>query len=257
MKKTIGLIGRQGAGKDYSLAQLIAKLQGIKSVGIVRMAEPLKLLSAGVFEPFFDDLGLTDNLAFEKRYKEKLFHISKLHFEQVLAEHISSLLVKFESVTGYNPFKFNEHQLVALALDTFKSNLDTEGNYVVSPRLLQQMIGTNVFRKFVAEDFWSKIAQANIALMPNDLVVCPDVRFFDESQVFDHLIYIYRPQHEQLSNASHESEKLCETVHSTVIKAIEQGAGNGSAVFIEEYQINVIIFFNEGQNNLLDLISSI
>lgn len=97
--RKIGLIGRQGAGKDYFTAQLMKENP---NVALVRMADPIKAVSTTLFQSIFEQMGFKDNAAFEAKHKENAFSIPLLHFKTSLVFHIERLIGIYYTYKGFD-----------------------------------------------------------------------------------------------------------------------------------------------------------
>lgn len=243
---TVGLIGRQGAGKDYFTSQLQDLLKEHFNVILIRMADPIKQASAAIFDSRVAELGYPDYATFERAAKESLVDIPSEHFFLTLEEEIAKLMA-IGKQGGIHHIYADDVYLHAKSI--FKAFLlpkddESEPDVIqISPRLFQQILGTEVFRQFVRFDFWCIIAKELMKVQVENgnltVYICPDIRFENEAALFDNLIYIDRTDKDDLSPVDmetlHASEKLCETVRSHFLATIEKQRASGGFIDCGHY----------------------
>lgn len=261
--RTIGLIGRQGAGKDFLTTQICEALKGIRNVAVIRMADSMKSMSCDLFKSHIATLGFDNNAEFEKHHKEDFFLVDRAHFEQVLKNHIDKLIALYHKSsaalnTGEKP---NPTELLAATKQAFQGELlaDTE-QFNISPRLFQQRIGTDIFRCLVDKDFWCIIAQEllkeKLESDPNVLCICPDVRFSNEAKMFEKLIYIDRVERDDLKTINfldiHASEWFCEKLREDLLFQLRLCRNNGvpdldfyARVSTDEFNVSIYQNFEQ------------
>lgn len=334
--QNIAFIGRQRAGKDFSVAKLKSQMKQNEDMVLVRFAEPLKTLSNIVFGEFGKDEDIKDQF-FDISYQKMLGEIlveGKYPFQPVIYE-LEKLLVEFynqlfskEAITSFlnnetkvlkvnlleleqlEPLKnlyplethkllstyFNNEEPVSLKVffqqgnvvlgdDTrqalkvlmlyahyLATHVKSDGIYT-SPRIFQQVMGTDIFRTFVHPDFWALIGYRraeNKALQlsyTNDdidkvFIISPDVRFPNElppsyenksyKNLPSELNYIFRQSRENFLPMSfeeikllHPSEVFQELLRNYILSYVED---NFPTIFTE----NKLSFSFELKFNLKD-----
>lgn len=177
----IGIIGCAGAGKD-TVANIICKLN--PKFSVARFAEPLKFATGWAFGPRFDDRDVKE---------------VRIPVTEELAEGL--LIAAYDMCERMFPFSIEEldkaGELYA-EIERFYEGSE------ISPREYQQILGTEVVRKVRDTAFVDAVAHRE-----GDLVV-PDVRFSNEANVFDLLLYVYRPDSPRVAN--HASEQLARNI---------------------------------------------
>lgn len=134
--RKIGLIGRQGSGKDYFAEQFMKENP---NVALVRMADPIKVVSANLFLPICEQMNLQDNATFEAMHKENAFPIPLTYFEAILKIHIDYLIDLYFANKGCNEGQKLEtikQDLQNKALELFQDKMN-EIFVVLSPRHFQ------------------------------------------------------------------------------------------------------------------------
>lgn len=208
----LGYIGRPRAGKDYTAEQ------HTKNGYIVRYADPIKKMSAVIFDRFGNDHDIKEQVFFIERsdFLAKNHLIGQGIVGELLKEFYTAQLSEI-NINSFiqkkaNPqFTFNvafwEHAECGITIDLLKGEVDFSANklgavfssaleqafakhlteengikgYKISPRLYQQYIGTNVFREYVHYDFWVKIGLSRALKQDQGVdIVSPDIRFPNE-----------------------------------------------------------------------------
>jgi hypothetical protein len=177
----IGIIGCAGAGKD-TVANIICKLH--PKFSVARFAEPLKYAARRAFGDRFDDRDVKE---------------VRIPVTEDLADAL--LLAAYDMCN--RKLQFSDEELDKAG----ELYAEIERFYVgseISPREYQQILGTEVVRKVRDTAFVDAVA-----CCAGDIVV-PDVRFSNEANVFDLLLYVYRPDSPRVAN--HASEQLARNI---------------------------------------------
>ena len=177
----IGIIGCAGAGKD-TVANIICKLN--PKFSVARFAEPLKYAARRAFGERFDDRDVKE---------------VRIPVTEELADTL--LLAAYDMCN--RKLQFSDEELDKAG----ELYAEIERFYVgseISPREYQQILGTEVVRKVRDTAFVDAVA-----FRGGDTVV-PDVRFSNEANVFDLLLYVYRPDSPRVAN--HASEQLARNI---------------------------------------------
>jgi dephospho-CoA kinase len=176
----ISLSGKKSSGKSTVAKFLVSKGFEIRS-----FAGPLKEMVSEAF-------GLPMHLLTDAEAKEK--HALSIYIQPL---HI----IRMATIANAKFYKVSQSQL-DYALANVPSML------ITTPRQLLQVVGTEVFRNHVAEDYWLKAFKAS--LPANKDIVCDDARFKNEQDLIKELggytIGIERPGLYNLDN--HASEKI-------------------------------------------------
>lgn len=177
----IGIIGCAGAGKD-TVADIICKLN--PKFSVARFAEPLKYAARRAFGDRYDDRDVKE---------------VRIPVTEDLADAL--LLAAYDMCN--RKLQFSDEELDKAG----ELYAEIERFYVgseISPREYQQILGTEVVRKVRDTAFVDAVACRG-----GDTVV-PDVRFSNEANVFDLLLYVYRPDSPRVAN--HVSEQLARNI---------------------------------------------
>lgn len=234
--QVLGLIGRQGAGKDYFTSHL--RQMPKTKVHVVRMAESIKAVSEAIFKEYSQ--GYHDYAHFEKYQKENVFLLNYEQFRLTCLQEFSKLLnIFYEHNTNDQSKVLSSYDLTQTMLSLASERvikLNNESYVALSPRLFQQWLGTDIFRNLVHNDFWTIIAKAKLDNLIEQCknaddgkihwIVCPDVRFKNEADIFERLAYIHRHQKDDLStvdfNQLHASEMLCERTRESLLPILKE-----------------------------------
>lgn len=159
----VGLVGLAGAGKDTVALMLMEKLRNGHNAqfSIERFASPLKQVSNLIFGDDFD----------ERDVKEVVVPVDP----DTVLYHTFHLLIEV--------LQFDDVQMDR-ASELYTATI---GQYdELSPRLYQQLLGTEIVRAIDPEAWVKRLARRKSNLL------CPDVRFANEASIMDKLILIQR-----------------------------------------------------------------
>lgn len=211
----VGLIGRQGAGKDSVAGYLNAHY----SLAHLKFAGPLKSATR--------EIGLDPDC----RESKEVPHDVSIQIEPNPRNYPISHLI-------FGTRLEEAFRLLHEALDPHRIDQMNQGYYcyTVTPRKLQQAIGTEVGRA-LEEDLWVRAA---LDYSP-ERVVFSDVRFINEAAACDILLYVDRPG--TVADTSHESEKLTESVHY-LARGHWSGTGYWPASEITEHDLFTVRSIN-------------
>ena len=188
----IGFTGLARSGKDTTVAIIQGLLQNKQRVEVKRFASPLKVLAYSAFGENFD----------EPDVKEKVVQVAVNKLASVKAQCISYI----HSYNGRSTAPISIQDFETLFEQVFKPYRKRGYGYSLSPRLLQQLIGTDVFRK-LADNFWVELLLATTK--ENVITLIPDVRFPNELAVCDVIIHVSR---KTASNLNHPSENMAKEI---------------------------------------------
>lgn len=222
---TIGFIGLAGAGKDTACNYMVDVFSGFGlPTNRTSFAMPLKTIAKRCFGEGYDD---RDN-------KEVLvpFGVEKVH------EAVDMCVVYYKEW-----LIANEVQSIDYLVDSFRkcaraliSAHAVDNKMMLSPRILQQIVGTDLFRKQAGENFWVEFVKSRL---PKDKVnFLSDVRFANEISVCDTLVILNRDGIEPV--AHHVSEKLASDLicSKAPVQALRKQYG---------YQGSIHVVSNNGQ----------
>lgn len=187
---TIGLVGRQGSGKD-EVAKILERRKGFQhlkfATDLKRIADQFEMLESG------------------REDKETPREIRIDWFKLDMTNH------PFKEVFGVHYTKARD--LLRRVLEPYRVGvLDRHtGKFEISPRRFQQLLGTEVGRT-INRDFW--VLRVTNQYEKNNVV--SDIRFHNEIDSVDMLVYVHRCSVAS-SGTHHSSEKLCEEFHSYLI----------------------------------------
>lgn len=176
----VAILGLAGAGKD-TVAKMIHDVTKEK-FAITRFAEPLKRASLSVFGTQHDD----------RDQKNKAVPVTpklSLDMEIAAAGTCQSLTENYIRINDMRNNYLNHFESLS----------------AVSPRLYQQLLGTEVIRAVCPDAFVDRVKRLN-----GNWVV-PDCRF--ENELLDVNIIVYRPDCEWLD---HESEDFTQWLYSWI-----------------------------------------
>lgn len=148
-----------------------------------------------------------------------------------------SFAYPLKEIIGRELFGFNDEQLYGP--EEVKEAVVPEWN--MSPRKVLQIVGTDMFRKYIREDFWVYLAKKRVIELqmknPNINIVISDCRFPNELDMIKDLdgtvIRVIRPDKEHVD--SHESENaLNDYIVDFEIEA-KSGDIKGLKFAIDEY----------------------
>lgn len=235
MYSSFGLMGLAGSGKDTTAKILREALlrENLGDFELRAFAAPLKDFTMDVF-------GLTPSAVYDHVLKEQEFKIgydrrrfvSRLMYEldAILAEYCESagldIVIVEDQIADKLGISRDENVLLQLSYkflevlkdDTckpswFRSKLrgvlgDTALSFKTTPRSILQKIGTEFFREYVSESFWTDIA-------PRSGVIMTDVRFANELEYIRRnggvIIKIVNENQRGIKNSGHASEQLVYT----------------------------------------------
>lgn len=195
----IGFTGLARSGKDTTVAIIQGLLQSKQRVEVKRFASPLKVLAYSAFGENFD----------EPDTKEKVVQVAVNKLASVKAHCISYI----HSYNGRSDTSISVQDFDTLFEQVFKPYRKRGYGYSLSPRLLQQLIGTDVFRK-LADNFWVELLLATTK--DNIITLIPDVRFPNELAVCDVVIHVSR---KTASYLNHPSEHMAKEIEKKGLDA--------------------------------------
>lgn len=235
MYNSFGLMGLAGSGKDTT-ANILRQALSDAELGCFEMrafAAPLKDFTMDVF-------GLTPSAVYDHVLKEQEFKVGydKRRFVRRLSGELYDILNEYCESSGKPYFEVENdiarklgvspHENVLLHLsekflevlvdDTCKPSWirsklrgvlgDTALTFKTTPRSILQKIGTEFFRGYVSESFWTDIA-------PRSGVIMTDVRFANELEYIRRnggvIIKIVNENQRDIKNSGHASEQLVYT----------------------------------------------
>lgn len=167
----IGIIGCAGAGKD-TVANIVCKLN--PKFAVARFAEPLKCAAHRAFGDRFDD----------RDVKEVRIPVT----EELAAGLLLEAYDMCERMLQFSDEELDKAGELYAEVECFYVGSE------ISPREYQQILGTEVVRKVRDTAFVDAVA-----CREGDIVV-PDVRFANEANGFDLLLYVYRPDAPHVAN---------------------------------------------------------
>ena len=229
MSMIIGLVGRQGSGKD-EVANILTRRAGamhIKFATLIKeVAREFGLLELGRVDK---ELYRTINIkwsVFEKEYP--LF--TKLYVDYPHAKRVLRGVLE--------PFR----------LESKGGGMSAD--YSISPRRFQQLLGTEVGRVY-SDTFWIDQALKGV----EGLVVVSDVRFANELDECDHIILIDRDSCKP-SLHYHSSEELTETLltYKNLFRPGDEATYRGVPIYLLENHSNSLSKLSKDTIDLLKLI---
>ena len=179
-----GITGIARSGKNAVADALKAHLPDLP---VVALADPIK-------EVFCETFGW-DERHRDGEFKEKQFNAMYLD-KEILATHTAQHYGVLKQVARKAVDLLSEHlnKIEGVNVTDFGEELAL---YNVSPRMLYQIWGSDVWREIDPEGFWIK-------LLPKDCIVS-DVRFDDEAKAMDKVILVVRPHNKAVAR-KHYSE---------------------------------------------------
>lgn len=180
--KSVGVLGFAGAGKD-TVAEMIRDqmLDQGKIVILERFAAPLKEAALKVFGPDFD----------KREVKDVQIPVDD-YLRWKMVDCLQDCWLKYcQDVYWVDVFQTAGYQMI-------------KDSQQISPRQFQQWMGTEVFRS-IRPDVWVRRLK-----FPKADQVVTDVRFENEIDVVDKLIYVYNPRVNP--NLDHKSELLANEI---------------------------------------------
>lgn len=235
MHSSFGLMGLAGSGKDTTAKILREALlrENLGDFELRAFAAPLKDFTMDVF-------GLTPSAVYDHVLKEQEFKVGydKRRFINRAAFELDAILAEYCESTGLDLITVEDRiaeklgvpgnedillhlsnkLLEVLADDTCKPSWirsklrgvlgDTALTFKTTPRSILQKIGTEFFRGYVSESFWTDIA-------PRSGVIMTDVRFANELEYIRGnggvIIKIVNENQRDIKNSGHASEQLVYT----------------------------------------------
>lgn len=188
----IGFTGLARSGKDTTVSIIQGLLQSKQRVEVKRFASPLKVLAYSAFGENFD----------EPDIKEKVVQVPINKLASVKAQCVSYI----HSYNGRSTTPISLQDFETLFEQVLKPYRKRGYGYSLSPRLLQQLIGTDVFRK-LADNFWVELLLSTAK--ENVVTLIPDVRFPNELAICDVVIHVSR---KIASNLNHPSENMAKEI---------------------------------------------
>ena len=205
MAYIVGFTGYAGAGKD-TLAVFIGDV-------LDAIAVPVKMVSfANPIREIAKTLGFSP---YERESKEIVKPVAFFDFEyslmEAIEEHLSGLVLEDDLA-----------QLFAFTLEELKEQGCLVGETLtISPRRLCQIIGTEGGRR-VSERFWEDVLLNDVGDFEG-VVLVTDVRFPNEADVCDHVVYVERK--DCVPVAAHESERHIESIGRSAGAAVSNSGG--------------------------------
>jgi hypothetical protein len=194
----IGIIGDAGAGKD-TVADIIT---GILDYRKTSFASKIYEFAAGL-------TGLTIQQLQDRNTKEVVrpFELQYTKTEYVVTSFVNSLLLAYIQTTGVDvhrtdltPFEF--FCKVFKAYITIADKDTDTFSMTLSPRIILQLIGTELMRQTYADDIWIKLTNL-------DGAVVPDVRFVNEAHEIlknNGVLVVVKRNIQSIAESSHSSE---------------------------------------------------
>lgn len=182
----IGILGVAGAGKD-TFAELFLKHR--PEFQLMRFAQPLKKAAEHVFGVDFDDRAVKEvpvevtRELYDRMVEGAMLCCSDLGFTE--QEENEASLYFFEVFQHMDPFVQDEDEMAH-----------------ISPRLYQQLLGTEVIRKARDSAFVDRVRNQR-----GDGVIA-DCRFGNELPAADALVLVVRPSVFPDTRPEHKSEHL-------------------------------------------------
>lgn len=237
MSKTFALVGEKGAGKDslaLNMQALTKTLDG--SIINLKFAEPIHTISAAVF----------GDVPYNERDLKKIISV----------QPNSALDI---ALRAYIPNTRTIHQVLNRAVEVFSEHpeIDNLGNesFELSWRLFAQLIGTEIIREAVDQDFFIKaLKDTRESLLLSTFgkmgFVITDARFPNEFKVADGIIGIVRSGAERklVDPNIHKSERWGQRI---TVAATDYRNGDHSA-----YQFLNELFLEECGVPLLGIMES-
>ncbi|QDH83881.1 hypothetical protein Axy09_028 [Achromobacter phage vB_AxyP_19-32_Axy09] len=187
MRKIICIAGLARAGKDTFASELVYALRGLDAdVQLIRFADPLKAASARLWGNVPDDT------------KEDKRMIMYEELIEVAKQTADMLHVPQHSDFWYTLGRTFEQDYVP-----------SVHGYLISPRRLEQLLGTQIMRRFYPGCFVDRVVRVS---GDAEFTVVPDCRFENEQLIADHLAFVYRESVNGAEVPEHGSEALNRTI---------------------------------------------
>ena len=214
MAYIVGFTGYAGAGKDTLATFVRDALDAVAvPVKMVSFANPIREIANGLgFSPYV------------RETKETVSEVMFPDFESALMEEIENQLSGLVA----------EDELAKLYAFTLEE-LREQGRLVgdtltISPRRLCQIIGTEGGRR-VNERFWEDVLLNDVDDFEGVALVT-DVRFPNEVDVCDHVVYVERKG--CVPVAAHESERHIESIAKGANSAVSNSGSFGDLELVSE-----------------------
>lgn len=194
---TIGFIGLAGSGKDTSCNYMADVFFSLGfPINKTSFALPLKTIARLCFGDMCDD----------RDKKEILvpFGVEKIHAA------VNMCVMYYKEVLITNEMQSQEY-LVSSFRKKARSLLTShavDNRMKLSPRMLQQLIGTDLFRNHVRESFWVDLVRSRLS--KDKVNFLSDVRFINEALVCDAIVVVKRDCAQPVAN--HVSESLSKEI---------------------------------------------
>ncbi|MRN38584.1 hypothetical protein CRG49_002130 [Neisseria sp. N95_16] len=198
----IGVIGLKGSGKD-TVSEFIAKDTGFQRTAFAYHIKQVVVQAFGINPDC-------------RETKEVGFEFGEAGLKKLFDSHCR-LMISLLQVEGFSTLRYSSC-LQVFDFSEFRQVFLEDGcNTVrqeISPRLLMQLYGTEFVRNKISKRFWVSLIKSS-----RENLILTDVRFPNEVEVCDHLLYIMRdgvgPEDEP-----HASEVLSATMY----KLLKDGA---------------------------------
>ena len=214
MAYIVGFTGYAGAGKD-TLATFVGDVLDAVDVPVkaVSFANPIREIANGLgFSPYV------------RETKETISEVMFPDFESALMEEIENQLSGLVAEDDLS-------QLFAFTLEELREQGCLVGDTLaISPRRLCQIIGTEGGRR-VSERFWEDVLLNDVGDFEGVALVT-DVRFPNESDVCDNVVYVERKGCAPV--AAHESERHIESIGRKADSAVSNSGGLADLAMIAD-----------------------
>jgi len=226
MAKVVGIMGLAGAGKD-TVAQMLQRGligAGLPNVSIGKFATTIYKIAEQVF---------SKKSLYESRELKEIEHVIEGgEFENKLMAGIDSAL--YMQMSGHQRATLFAYMMDACEVHGKDWQSSFGPYYSISPRQFLQKLGTEAGRR-MHDDLWVDVARQRWDAAKG-LVLVTDVRFENEVQACDKLIFVKRPGAGAVN--AHVSEKLARDIDlgSVSVPGIEFIDNDGT---LEDLEVEV------------------